>query len=252
MAENEDYEQSNEVEAEQEYAEEPAEQAEYEEPAADVEAEQEQEQEQEAEADAYEEPAAEEEAAEYVEPAAVEEPEVKEEEQPQAQAQAEAYNGDKPASVDDACKEIYSDNPGFNWFSTKLADSSLKTTGLTVDVVGTGGLNELKAQMAKESDNIIFFLLRCDTADDQGSSRAKFVYGRYKGSKVKFMQKAKLTPNLGAFADQFQVKHLSKDADEEMKGWTAEELGKEFLRIGGAHKPQRYIFGPDAVYNVPK
>ena len=36
------------------------------------------------------------------------------------------------------------------------------------------------------------------------------------------MQKAKLTPNLGAMADQFQVKHLSKDADENMVDWTPE------------------------------
>ena len=64
------------------------------------------------------------------------------------------------------------------------------------------------------------------------------------------MQKAKLTPNLGAMADQFQVKHLSKDADENMVDWTPEKLGKEFLRIGGAHQPSKYDFGPDAIYEV--
>ena len=69
---------------------------------------------------------------------------------------------------------------------------------------------------------------------------------------VKFMQKAKLTPNLGQIADQFAVKHLSKDADEDMKDFTSEKLAKEFLRIGGAHKPARYDFGGGDVYNVDK
>ena len=69
---------------------------------------------------------------------------------------------------------------------------------------------------------------------------------------VKFMQKAKLTPNLGQIADQFAVKHLSKDADEDMKDFTSEKLAKEFLRIGGAHKPARYDFGGGDVYNVKK
>jgi len=238
MADEEQYEQEQEAEPQQEeYAEEAA--AEEEQP---QEAEAEVEQEVEAEAE-YEEPAAEE--------PAYEEPEVKAEPEPVVQEEAEAYSGGLPQNVDDACKEIYSDNPGFNWFSTKLADQSLKTQGLTIDKVGTGGLNELVQTMNGEKDHIVFFLLRCDTSDDVGSARAKFVYGRFKGSGVKFMQKAKLTPNLGAFADQFQVKHLSKDADESMQDWTAEKLAKEFLRIGGAHKPKRYSFGPNAVYVVP-
>ena len=66
------------------------------------------------------------------------------------------------------------------------------------------------------------------------------------------MQKAKLTPNLGAIADKFPVKHLSKDCDEEMKDWTSEKLAKEFLRIGGAHKPSKYDFGGGDVYDVKK
>jgi len=66
------------------------------------------------------------------------------------------------------------------------------------------------------------------------------------------MAKAKLTPNLGAIADQFPVKHLSKDCDETMKDWDPEKLSKEFLRFGGAHKPSKYDYGPNAVYAVPK
>jgi len=181
-----------------------------------------------------------------------EEPQQKEPE-PEPEVEVAAYDGNMPQSVSDACNDIYSDNPSFNWFSTKLVDPNLKKDiDLTMDKVGTGGLNELVQAMRGEEDNIVFFLLRCDTTDEEGSSRAKFVYGRFVGTKIKFMQKARLTPNLGALADKFQVKHLSKDADEAMKGWTAAELAKEFLRIGGAHKPNKFNFGPGAVFEVEK
>eukprot|EP01084_Bolivina_argentea_P247935 414762_1 len=119
-----------------------------------------------------------------------------------------------------------------------------------MDKAGKGGLNELIDVMKTEKENIVFFLLRVNTYDNESSVRAKFVYGRYVGTSVKFMAKAKLTPNLGTIADQFPVKHLSKDCDEEMKDWTPEKLSKEFLRIGGAHKPSKYDYGPNAVYQV--
>lgn len=144
---------------------------------------------------------------------------------------------------------IYGDNPQQNYVVAKLTDSSKGKDGLEAIYVGTGGLNELKEKLADHEKDIMFFLLLVNTVDEEGSSRAKFLYGRFVGSKVPFMQKAKLTPQLGDIADQFQVKHVSMDADEEMKGWQPEALAKEFLRIGGAHKPSQYVFGPDAVYN---
>eukprot|EP00483_Globobulimina_turgida_P005292 UN05302 len=119
-----------------------------------------------------------------------------------------------------------------------------------MDKAGNGGLPELTQIMRTEKDNIVFFLLRVNTYDDESSVRAKFVYGRYVGSGVKFMSKAKLTPNLGAIADQFKVKHLSKDCDEEMKDWNPEKLSKEFLRIGGGHKPTKYDYGGGSIWKV--
>merc|ERR1712113_271489 len=178
------------------------------------------------------------------------EPEAKEPEPvPEPQEPVEDYNGDLPASIQDACDILYSDNPAFNWILTLLTDAKKGKDGLIVDSVGSGGLNELKGKLKDKKSDIIFFCLRVNTYDDEGSSRAKFIYGRFMGTGVKFMGKAKLTPKLGEIADEFQVKHLSRDADEEMKDWDPETLGKEFLRIGGAHKPSKYDFGPNAVYN---
>merc|ERR1712130_774124 len=97
--------------------------------------------------------------------------------------------------------------------------------GLVVDSVGTGGLNELVGKCRERKSDILFFCLRVNTYDDEESSRAKFIYGRYVGSGVKFLEKAKLTPFLGEIADCFQVKHLTIDADESMKPWDVEALG---------------------------
>jgi len=192
----------------------------------------------------------------YAEPEPEPEPEEKEPEpepEPEPQYDQQQDYGDVQAkgSVQACCEDIYSDNPSFNWFTTKLVDPvKIKTADLKVDRAGKGGLNELVDYMKTQDTEIVFFILRVNSYDDESSVRAKFVYGRYVGSKVKFMSKAKLTPNLGAIADQFAVKHLSKDADEEMKEFTPEKLSKEFLRIGGAHKPSKYEYGPNATYNV--
>merc|ERR1712228_351954 len=206
--------------------------------------EQEQEQQQEVEQEVEQE--------QYQEEEVQQEEQVEEYKEPEQAQQNYGGNVDVPASLKAAQDDIYSDNNTISWFTTKLVDPKLKDTTLKMDQAGNGGLNELKDVMAKEADNIVFFMLRVNTYDAESSVRAKFVYGRFVGSKVKFMQKAKLTPCLGAMADQFQVKHLSKDCDETMKDWTPEKLAKEFLRIGGAHKPSKYDFGPNAVYEVSK
>jgi len=191
------------------------------------------------------EPAADPEPEQQPDPVPVAVPEEKEE-----PVQVAEYGGDVPATVGVACDTLYSDQPSFDWFCVKLKDPKKGTSDLVVDAVGTGGLNELVQKMKGMEKDIAFFMLRCNTFDNEGSERAKFIYGRFVGTKVPFMTKAKMTPNLGAIADQFQVKHLSKDADESMKDWTPEHLAKEFLRIGGAHKPSKYDFGANAVYQV--
>jgi len=188
---------------------------------------------------------------------AYQEPEQKDE--PQQAEQTYDYagpqGGDFDANSSDIkayCDNLYSDNPSFNWFTTKLKDEKLKSPDLEVDRTGKGGLPELVEYMKQQKSNIIFFQLRVNTYDDEQSARAKFIYGRFVGSGVKFMLKAKLTPNLGKIADNFQVKHISKDLDEEMVKFNAAELAKEFLRIGGAHKPSRYDFGGGAVFSAKK
>ena len=54
-----------------------------------------------------------------------------------------------------------------------------------MDRAGNGGLPELKDYVSGEGANIIFFLLRVNTYDNENSTRAKFIYGRFVGTGVK-------------------------------------------------------------------
>jgi len=58
------------------------------------------------------------------------------------------------------------------------------------------------------------------------------------------MKKAKLTPSLGKIGQEFPVKHLTFDLNEELVHFDANNLLKEFLRVGGGEKTEKYEFGP--------
>ena len=150
-------------------------------------------------------------------------------------------------SVDEAWKAI-SKKSGvkFNWFMFNLT----KKLKLKFNQAGRGGLAECKAFLQTQSKTLLFGLLRVESTDRGGSKRAKFIFVRFVGSAVPFMQKAKLTPQLGKIEDQFPVKHMSLDLDENTISFEIEPLAKEFLRIGGAHKPDAYVFGPGQKFNV--
>ena len=66
------------------------------------------------------------------------------------------------------------------------------------------------------------------------------------------MKKAKLTPQLAKISEHFPVKHLTIDLTEDLTNFDVESLAKEFLRVGGAHKPDKYVFGKDQEYVIGK
>ena len=43
---------------------------------------------------------------------------------------------------------------------------------------------------------------------------------------------------------EFPVKHITLNLDDDLDEFTDEKLVREFLRVGGAHKPNKYVFGP--------
>jgi hypothetical protein len=168
----------------------------------------------------------------------------------QQKVQQQAPEDDGAAlSVDELWKILSKDNPPFNWYVCSVVVEG-KSPSLKPFKRGSGGLQEVRNVLTSNSTQILLGLLRVNSNDKGGSTRAKFVYIRFVGKNVPVMQKAKLTPQLGKFSESFPVKHLTLDLDDDLTGFSIEGVTKEFLRVGGAHKPDSYSYGPNQLYNV--
>jgi len=157
-----------------------------------------------------------------------------------------APSGDVPKDLnpDSAWKAICADPPSINWYLCGVD----KKMDLAFDKAGQQGLEELTNILKNSSKDLLFGLLRVNSNDKGGSKRAKFIFIRFVGSAVNVMQKAKVTPKLGKIGDAFPVKHLTYDLTEDLSNFTIDSLSKEFLRVGGAHKPDSFDFGPNQVF----
>lgn len=140
---------------------------------------------------------------------------------------------------------VKSGNPKYNWYACKIKGKIGKSTKLVVEQSGTGGAKECSAYLQQQDSQILFGLILAKSYDSSNSIRCKFIYFRFIGNNVSFMSKAKLTPCMGAIDDQFPTKHLTVELSEQCGDMlTPEALSTQLLRIGGAHKPDRYEFGP--------
>jgi len=157
-----------------------------------------------------------------------------------------APSGDIPTDLnsESAWKAICTDTPSINWYLFGVD----KKLDLTFKQAGQKGLEELTNLLKTCSNDLLYGLLRVNSNDKGGSKRAKFVYIRFVGSKVGFMQRAKMTPNLGKIGNAFPVKHLTYDLTEDLSNFTVGIVSKEMLRVGGAHKPDSFDFGPNQVH----
>ncbi|ETO36873.1 actin binding protein [Reticulomyxa filosa] len=154
------------------------------------------------------------------------------------------------SDVTSAWKAISADNPQINWCLFGVD----KKIELEFKIAGQNGFEELtkylKGNLNKSSSSeLLFGLLRVNSNDRGNSKRAKFVFIRFVGSNVSVMLKGKLTPKLGKIGDAFPVKHLTYDLTEDLVGFTIDAIAREMLRVGGAHKPDSFDFGPNQTFN---
>jgi flagellar biosynthesis GTPase FlhF len=202
--------------------------------------------EEEAEAEDQEEPAEEEAAEEEEEEPEAEEEPVEDEKEAEPEAEAAPTSYDEPTgdyTAESAWQEIAKDENAINWYAVCLVDGKK----LTFDRAGSGGLAEVAAWLEDQGAKILFVLLRVNPGDSSGSKRAKFVFIKFIGASVGVMQKAKAGTKGREVDVMFPVKHISLELsnDEHLaKQLSMEQVTKEFLRVGGAHKPEFYEFGP--------
>jgi len=147
----------------------------------------------------------------------------------------------KDLNTDSAWKAISADPPSINWYLCGVD----KKTELVFSRAGQQGLEEITTVLKSSGSELQYGLLRVNSNDKGGSKRAKFVYIRFVGTGVNVMQKAKVTPKLGKIGDAFPVKHLTYDLTEDLANFTIDTIAKEMLRVGGAHKPDSFDFGPN-------
>jgi len=166
-------------------------------------------------------------------------PEPEPEPEPEPQYVPLVDNG-KPLSPNECWKGVSRDDNAFNWYLLTV-DKSQKLEYVSR---GNGGLKELQVYLKNKDTEVYFGLLRVNSVDKNKSKRAKFVHIRFIGTKVPVMKKAKLTPSLGKIGQEFPVKHLTFDLNEELVHFDANNLLKEFLRVGGGEKTEKYEFGP--------
>jgi hypothetical protein len=157
--------------------------------------------------------------------------------------QAENEHG----SLNSVWTDISQRETNLNWFAAEITPPNRgeKVLGVEVSGKGEGGLLECAEFLGNSPGKILFGLLRVSANDQSNSSRQKFIYFRFLGSDVSPVKKGKVTPNMGLLDDLFPVKHLTLDLDSQLSGFELEPLAREFLRVGGAHKPDSYDFGPE-------
>jgi len=157
-----------------------------------------------------------------------------------------APSGDIPADLnpESAWKAISANHPSINWYLLGLN----KKMDVVFKQAGQKGLEELITVLKGSAGNLLFGLLRVNSNDKGGSKRAKFLFIRFVGSTVGTMQKAKLTPKLGKISESFPVKHLTYDLSEDLTDFSIETISREMLRVGGAHKPDSFDFGPNQAF----
>jgi len=119
--------------------------------------------------------------------------------------------------------------------SLKLAQDDEKEEGLV-------GLREF---LSDKKTQMYRILLRTQSEDGSGSTRQKYFYIRYTATGAPVMVRTRLTPLSGEIDGCFSTKHASLNIDETdvEDDLTMAKLVDKILRVGGAHKPDHYVFG---------
>merc|ERR1719374_464692 len=141
------------------------------------------------------------------------------------------------------------------WFVCELVPTKTDTSiNFFEDDAKESGLGGLCDTLKTNPDKILICLQRVQASDDQRVSQ-KFIYISYIGTSVPVMTRSRVGTYSGKVQNLFSTKHLSKDFDTSDLGDICPEgLAKELLAVGGAHMPNKYVFGSDAnaVFNVEK
>jgi len=139
-------------------------------------------------------------------------------------------------------------NGGEQWWQAyELVKKGMKIK-ITFAQEGKGddaGLSGLAKFLSDKKAGIYRCIMRIQSEDDHGSKRQKYFFIKFQGTGAPVMAKSLCGQVSGKVDKCFTTKHKTMDIDEnDMDELEMKSMGKLLLRVGGAHKPDKYVFGP--------
>lgn len=158
--------------------------------------------------------------------------------------------------INEACADMQNDffsESDTNWVLYRT--QKRKGKGYRFEPVGSGdsGLTGLLAAMEENESEILFGSIGVGTEDNAGSVRIKYLYFSCLPVSGKVMEKPAIGTKRGVIDGFFLTKHITMNfASDDYKSYlTSDNISKQFLSVGGAHKPARYNFHDGQVFEVP-
>jgi len=133
------------------------------------------------------------------------------------------------------------------WFACQLfptkSNATLKFFEDDVKESGHVGLRDL---LKANDDKILVCLMRVVASDDQRVNQ-KFIFISYIGTAVSVMTRSKAGTYSGSIQQVFSKKHVNKNLDtDDLDELNPATLSKDLLTVGGAHMPNKFVFGKGA------
>lgn len=155
-----------------------------------------------------------------------------------------AVNTSDPA-IRESFKELTAAECKINWMMCKLDGKNVTLCGS-----GNGGLEEIRSYLS--SDEVMWGVLKVDALDvkkNVTSKRIKLIYFTYIGADVPVMKKAKVSLISNDVSKLFPGVSINMNVSDP-SDLDKDNIAKELLKVGGAHKPTMFRFGPDCEVQV--
>jgi len=157
-------------------------------------------------------------------------------------------------------KQLYDEKSDINWIALEPTKPKKKYK-LEVAGYGKGGMDQvIEFFKANGAAKILFCILSVGTEDNAGSKRYKNIFFKHIPSNIGPMQKGRVQTYAADVQDFLaqeggnisMTKNTSDDDGDTHyeKVMVVEELAAIFLRVGGAHKPDYYIFTPGQKFHT--
>jgi len=150
-----------------------------------------------------------------------------------------------------ALKDLYEPSHPTNWVAIDICQAN-KRKKLRAALGGSGsdGLAGLIQNINENPNRMLYVGIQINSTDPGGSERSKYVFTKYIGETLPLKVKASGATVDGDAMSQFQNKHITINgvgATDYKEHYTLKNIGNLLLKVGGAHKPEKYLCGEEEI-----